>query len=202
MRQIIHAPFMDFLTNSAEVMFMASTVLLLLMSMNKTVDVYVPTDTDEDTDNESQMVTEALEPPCFDMDTLAGAALHTFRLCNVFSFLDEDMGYWVKPRSTTWFSRFLLNQYDDERWIAMFRMTKPAVQNLAELLKPIVKKKDTKNRLAIPVLVCVACILFKLTHGASMFFCSEMFAIGRSTVSVVLRDVAQAINVSLRSEIA
>ena len=84
----------------------------------------------------------------------------------------------------------------------MFRMTKPVVHTLSELLKPSMYKKDTKYRLAIPMLVRVACTLFKLTHGASLFICSEMFAIGRSTVSLVLRDVVQAINITLRSEIA
>lgn len=144
----------------------------------------------------------ASQESTLDMVTVTRAALYTFRLSNVTSLLGDDLGYWVKPRSTAWFSRFLLDQYDDDRWITMFRMTKPAVFHLAALLKPRVQKKDTKYRLSIPVLVRLACTLFKLTHGASLFICSEMFAIGRSTVSLVLRDVVEAINVSLRSEIS
>ena len=83
----------------------------------------------------------------------------------------------------------------------MFRMSKPAVQSLAAILKPTVQKKNTKYHLAIPIIVRVVCTLFKLSHGASLFICSEMFAIGRNTVSLVLREVVQAINVTLRSEI-
>ena len=64
------------------------------------------------------------------------------------------------------------------------------------------EKKNTKYRLAIPVMVLLACTLFKLSHDASLFICSKIFAIGRSTISLVLREVVQAINVMLRSEIA
>ena len=193
---------MDSATTPAKLMFISSTILLLLLSSNRALDFSSSIDSEDDTDGESEMATEASDQHSFDTEALTGAVIHTFRLCNVFSLLDEDLGYWVKPRSTAWFSRFLLNQYDDERWIIMFPMTKSAVQSLAELLKPIVQKKDTKYRLAIPVLVRVACTLFKLTHGASLFICSEMFAMGRSIVSLVLRDVVQAINITLRSEIA
>ena len=200
--QVVQAVNMDIVTNPAEVMFIAFTVLLLLLSTNKTVDSSTSLDIDDNRDDESYMLLDACADPCFDIETAVGAALHTYRLCNLFFVLGEDLGYWVKPRSTAWFSKFLLNQYDDERWITMFRMTKPTVQNLAALLKPIVEKKDTKYRLAILVLVRVACTLFKLTHGASLFICSKMFAVGRSTVSTVLRDVVYAINVTLRSEIA
>ena len=117
---------------------------------------------------------------------------------NVF---DDDLGFWVKPRSTTWFSRFLLSEYDDSRWVQMFRFTKPAVFALADLLRPTIQKKDIKYRLAILVVIRVACCLFKLTHGASLFICNEMFAIGRSIVSCILRDVVHAINDTLAHEL-
>jgi hypothetical protein len=38
-------------------------------------------------------------------------------LCTMFNLLDDDLGFWVKSRSTTWFCRFLLSQYGKERWI-------------------------------------------------------------------------------------
>ena len=60
---------------------------------------------------------------------------------------------------------------------------------------------NTKFRLAIPVIIQVACCLFKLTQGASLFICSEMFAIGKSTVSAILRDVVHAINDTMRQEL-
>jgi hypothetical protein len=54
--------------------------------------------------------------------------------------------------------------------------------------------------MAVPVLVRVACTLFKLIHGASLFICSEMFAVGRSTVSLILREVVCVINDTLHHE--
>jgi hypothetical protein len=137
-----------------------------------------------------------------DLDQISTAALHNLKICNLFSLMDDDLGFWVKPRSTTWFNQFLLNQYGEERWIQMFRMSKPTVFALSNLLKPHVQRQDTKFHLAIPVLVRVAVTLFKLTHGASLFVCSEMFVVGKSTCSAILRQTVRAINDCLRHEIS
>ena len=114
---------------------------------------------------------------------------------------DADLDFWMKPRSITWFSQFLLGKYDD-RWIHLFRITNSATFALVELLKPAVARQNTKYQLAIPMVVRVACILFKITHDASLFVCSKMFAIGKSAVSLILRDVIFAINEALRQKIA
>ena len=92
-------------------------------------------------------------------------------------------------------------EYDDKRWLEMFRMTKGLVFALSDLLAPHVCRKDTKYRVAIPVLIRIACTLFKLTHRAFLFICSEMFAIGKSTVCSILRDVVHAVNDTLRHNI-
>jgi hypothetical protein len=81
-------------------------------------------------------------------------------------------------------------------------MTKPAVFALADLLRLHVQKQDTKYRLTVPVLIRLACTLFKLTHGASLLLCSEMFAVGKSIVSMILREVVNGINEALRHEIS
>ena len=54
--------------------------------------------------------------------------------------------------------------------------------------------------MVVLVLVHVACTLFKLTHGASLFICSKMFAVGKSTMSLILREVVCAINNTLHHE--
>jgi len=64
------------------------------------------------------------------------------------------------------------------------------------------QEKNTKYRLSIPMVVRIACTLFKLTHGASLLICSELFAVGHSTMSLMLREVVHAINIAFRSEIA
>ena len=96
----------------------------------------------------------------------------------------------------------MIEEYDDERWSCMFRMTKSSVFELSNLLRPLIQKQNTRYRLAIPVVVRVACTLLKLAHGAGMRLCSELFAIGTSTVSSVVHDTCRAINIALRHEIA
>ena len=181
---------------------LAFSAWLLLQLLNAPHALHVTTEPEEEDGNNALMaIMEAAGELGPDPNDLVQSALHNFRLCTSFNVFDADLGYWVKPRSTTWFSRFLLSEYDDNRWIHMFRMTKPAVFALADLLRPSVQRKDTRYRLAIPVLIRVACCLFKLTHGASLFICSEMFAIGKSTVSAILRDVVHVINDTLRHEL-
>jgi hypothetical protein len=172
--------------NEAEILSFSSTLLLLFLSAHNVLAPSLEFKSDEDPVFFPEAFLPSSEDCISDADQIAVAALHNFRLCNLFSLLDEDLGFWVKPRSTTWFSQFLLNQYGEDRWIQMFRMTKPVVFALSDLLKPHVQKQDTKYRLAIPVLVRVAVTLFKLTHGASLFACSEMFAIGKSTCSAIM----------------
>ena len=55
------------------------------------------------------------------------AALYSYLLWNNLLLADHELGYWVKPRSTTWFSRFVIEEYDDARWSSLFRMTKASV---------------------------------------------------------------------------
>ena len=43
------------------------------------------------------------------------AALYSFQLWNNLLLGDHELRYWVKSRSTTWFSRFVIEEYDDER---------------------------------------------------------------------------------------
>ena len=153
---------------------------------------------DDDSTDALTDIVEALGQPAEDPLGILHSTSLNFQLPTSLSVFPDDLGYWVKPRSTTWFSHFLLFEYDDRRWLEMFRMTKGSIFAFADLLAPHVRRKDTKYRVAIPVLIRVACTLFKLTHGASLVICSEMFAIGKSTVCSILRDVVHAVNDTLR----
>jgi hypothetical protein len=136
-----------------------------------------------------------------DMNTIVSSVLYDFRVAHDSSLLDPDVGWWVKPRSTTWFSRFFLFEYDDSRWIENFRMSKSSLLNLSRMLAPHIQRQNTRFRKAVPSVVKVACALYKLTQGASLLSCSEQFAIGKSTMSCAIRDVVRAVNVVLRREI-
>jgi len=68
------------------------------------------------------------------MHQILSCVLHDFRIANVGMLLDEELGFWIKPRSTAWVSIFLCTEYDDLRWIQNFRMTKKAMFQLAARL--------------------------------------------------------------------
>lgn len=121
------------------------------------------------------------------------AALYDMRLNCTLIHYSDDLQWWVKPRSTIWFSQFLLHEYDRGRWLQHFRMPKETVLNLCRRLAPRIKKQDTRYRYAIPVEIRVTATLYKLAHGATVLTCSELFAIGRATVSQVIREVCEAI---------
>jgi hypothetical protein len=50
-----------------------------------------------------------------DMNTIIASVLHDFRLAHARTVLDNELGFWVLPRSTAWFSQFLLHEYSDDR---------------------------------------------------------------------------------------
>jgi hypothetical protein len=125
---------------------------------------------------------------------ISTAALYDYRLSCGLIYFNDDLRYWVKPRSTTWFSGFLMSLYDDSRWIEQFEMEKEAVADLCSRLCPHIQKQDTKYRQAIPVEVKVCCCLYKLAQGATLLQCNESFAIGKSIVGLVIREVVAAIN--------
>jgi hypothetical protein len=75
---------------------------------------------------------------------LSVVALNDYKLqCGLLGF-DDQLRYWVKPRSTAWFSEFLMFVCDDERWIANIRMRKVAVAKICNNIRDKVSKEDTK----------------------------------------------------------
>jgi len=80
-------------------------------------------------------------------------------------------------------------------------MTKRALFSLTNLLAPHIRHKNTNYQFAVPIVVRVACALFKLSHGSSLLIYSEMFAMGRSSY-LFLREVVQTVNVVLKHEIS
>jgi hypothetical protein len=129
------------------------------------------------------------------MTLAADVTLHCFHVLNLQFLFPYDFGLWVKPRSTAWFSHFVIDQFDDDRWMQHFRMTKAAVFRLVDILSLHMRKQNTRYRLSIPMMVHVACTLFKLAQGATLTICLELFAIGVNTVLGMLYDIVHAINV-------
>jgi hypothetical protein len=57
-----------------------------------------------------------------------------FQLYNCLLVLSQNLGHWVKPKSTTWFSRFLLIEFNENKWIKHFRMTKKTLFRIVNQL--------------------------------------------------------------------
>jgi len=193
---------MDFFSDPCNVITFTSLILALIVDANEPVPLTTAQLNPENAEDTNVLSLQIPEAPVMDTLAMVSTALHSYRVCTGPYPYSDEISYWVKPRSTTWFSHFLLEEYDNTRWILMFRMPKNYVFALAELLKPAVQKKNTKYRLAIPVLIRVACTLFKLSHGSNLIVCSEMFAVGRSTVCKMMQDVVHAINDSLKHEVS
>jgi hypothetical protein len=73
-------------------------------------------------------------------------------------------------------------------------MDKANVAEMCYWLRVPIEKQNTKYPVAVPIEVRVCCCLYKLAHGANFLSCSEKFAIGRSIMSLVIREVVSAIN--------
>ena len=97
-----------------------------------------------------------------DMNIVIAAILHDFHLVHARTILDKELGFSVLPRSTVWYSNFLLHEYDDDRWVANFRFTKAAIFRMAAVLAPHCQRQDTKYRRVVPMRVHIACVLYKL----------------------------------------
>ena len=133
-----------------ELMSISSTILLLLISTNRYVDT--PDVVEDDHDEEGYFDPLYLESTCNvpKLDFVTSPTLHSMRMSTAFAALDDELQFWVKSRSTTWFTRFLVEEYGDEGWVRLFRMTKKAVFALADLLRSQIQRQDTKYRLAAP----------------------------------------------------
>lgn len=191
---------MDQRLDPRNVAFFLPSLVLLLQNVVDTM--FRPGDEIPPDEGDGAVDVSEVHETLINMNSIVASVLHDFRVAHVVTLLDHDLSWWVQPRSTSWFSRFVLQEYDDNRWLENFRMTKSSVFSLTTLLRPHIEKQNTFYRMAIPPIVRVACTLFKLCQGASLLLCYEFFAIEVSTASGIIRDVVKAINDELRHEIS
>jgi hypothetical protein len=193
---------MAVVVEASDLVAFSSVVLLLLLNSQQALELANSGDSDEGDSSEEEFVGEGGSLLGVGGNCYVIPAVHHVRMLSMFTVAGEDLGYWVQPRSTTWFSRFVLEEFQEDRWVQCFRMTKRAVFSLAEMLRPEIQRRDTRYRLAIPALVRVCCTLFKLAQGCSIFICYEFFAVGKSFVSKMLRDTVCVVNDTLRHKLS
>lgn len=103
--------------------------------------------------------------------------------------------HWVDHRSTTWYDSFVRNEarWSDAKWERTFRVSRLLFNELCDVVGPLVQAEDTRFRLAIPAHKLLSCTLYFLAHGSRLHTLSELFAIGRSTLSTAIPKVLTAI---------
>ncbi|XP_072858744.2 uncharacterized protein LOC110082590 isoform X5 [Pogona vitticeps] len=110
------------------------------------------------------------------------------------SYRPNDRTVWSKTQKTDWWDNLLAGQPDNGEWIRYFRMSRAAVLDLVEKLRPVLQREDTNMRAAIPVDKRVALTLWKLATSDSYRSVANQFGVGVSTVSVIVMEVCEAIH--------
>ncbi|XP_044278455.1 uncharacterized protein LOC123019560 [Varanus komodoensis] len=113
------------------------------------------------------------------------------------SYRPSDRTVWSKTQETDWWDNLAAGQRDDAEWVRCFRMSRAAVLDLAERLRPVLRREDTNMRAAIPVEKRVALTLWKLASADSYRSVARRFGVGVSTASVIVMEVCEAIRAVL-----
>ena len=114
----------------------------------------------------------------------------------------EDARWYVKPRSTCWFEEYLFHIYTPDMFYEILRMSMRTFDRLVQDLRPFIQGQQTHWRQPIGVEKKVVVTLFKLMHGVSIPLVADRAALGKSTVSDILRQVCLAISINFGHLIA
>jgi hypothetical protein len=72
--------------------------------------------------------------------------VHQHRInCNFDLMMSTNTGNWVKTRST-WYLHFLMIQYDNQRGVEHFKVTRNVIVQITKKLKPLIQRKDTRSK--------------------------------------------------------
>jgi hypothetical protein len=87
---LTNVPIMEFFTNPPEIMSFASSLLLLLFTANQALDLPAVPKSEEDSEDQTCAIIKGYSHVTLDVDAVTRIALHNFRICQVFSLLDEE----------------------------------------------------------------------------------------------------------------
>ncbi|XP_042328395.1 uncharacterized protein LOC121933133 [Sceloporus undulatus] len=110
------------------------------------------------------------------------------------NYRPNDRTVWSKTQKTDWWDNLVAGRLDSREWIRCFRMSREAVLDLVEKLRPVLQREDTNMRAAIPVDKRVALTLWKLATSDSYRSVANQFGVGVSTASVIVMEVCEAIH--------
>lgn len=104
---------------------------------------------------------------------------------------------WVKERSKDWWEKCSHPDFPEEEFRKAFRMSKATFEMICDELDPIINKKDTMLRAAIPVRQRVAVCIWRLATGEPLRLVSKRFGLGISTCHKLVLEVCAAIKTAL-----
>ena len=113
-----------------------------------------------------------------------------------------DARWYVKPKSTCWFEEYLFNIYTPDMFYDILRMRRRTFDRLAHDLRASIQGQQTHWRQPIGVEKKLVVTLYKLMHGVAIPLVADKAALGKSTVSEILRQVCSAVSTNFRHLIA
>ncbi|XP_041671217.1 protein ALP1-like [Cheilinus undulatus] len=105
----------------------------------------------------------------------------------------QERKLWMHVRSQDWWSRVETGLFTDEEWLSCFRMRRRTFDLICGKLRPFLQKKSTQLRQAIPLEKRVAVAILYLASGSDFKTLSELFGIGKATVSSNVWEVCTVI---------
>lgn len=100
---------------------------------------------------------------------------------------------WVKDRSKDWWEKCDHPDFPEEEFRRCFRMSRATFELICQELDPVVTKKNTTLRDAIPVRQRVAVCIWRLATGEPLRLVSKRFGLGISTCHKLVLEVCTAI---------
>ncbi|CAI5464531.1 unnamed protein product [Closterium sp. Yama58-4] len=101
---------------------------------------------------------------------------------------------WTRPRSRAWWEECIDPNYPTETFRKTFRMSRETFMELCEILGPLIVKRSTRIREAIPVDIRIGASIWRLATAEPLHLISRRFGLGQTTVHFVSNDVLRALN--------
>jgi hypothetical protein len=122
------------------------------------------------------------------------ALIACFKVLSPLSFRNYVSPYYIEPRPKELWGTYMMYHWTDEVFRQSFRMEKASFYELCDLLRPLLKGRDTNFRLALPVETKVAIGLYRLASEHTPFrTLRDLFGVGQATACKVVYQFLRAV---------
>uniref|UniRef100_A0A1A8J0F3 DDE Tnp4 domain-containing protein n=1 Tax=Nothobranchius kuhntae TaxID=321403 RepID=A0A1A8J0F3_NOTKU len=95
----------------------------------------------------------------------------------------KTRSHWMKVRSKDWWERIVLLEFTDQEWKQNFRMSRASFMKLCSLMESYMAPEDVTVRAAVPVIMRIAVVLYKLGSCAEYRVVANQFGISKSSIT-------------------